>query len=120
MESDNHDRIQYDMTENQMKTRQLSFLFDGVKKFLEQFGVVIIIILTAYFVIDGTMSIGAIMFHVLLFNNVSAPIRQLHLIYDEVNDALIYSEAFFKIKDAKDQQEVSGTYVPSKLKDIFR
>jgi ABC-type bacteriocin/lantibiotic exporter with double-glycine peptidase domain len=40
------------------------------------------------------MTIGAIMFHILLFNNVSAPIRQLHRIYDEVNDALIYSEGF--------------------------
>ena len=40
------------------------------------------------------MSIGMIMYHVLLFNNVSAPIRSLHRIYDEVNDAMIYSESF--------------------------
>jgi ABC-type multidrug transport system fused ATPase/permease subunit len=95
-----------------MKTRQLSFLFDGVKRFLEQFGVVIIIILTAYFVLDGSMSIGAIMFHILLFNNVSAPIRQLHVIYDEVNDALIYSEAFFDIMDAEHEIEPKGSYIP--------
>jgi len=66
-----------------LKIRQLSFLFDNVKTFIEQFGVVIIIILTAYFVLDGSMTIGAIMFHIMLFNNVSAPIRQLHKIYDE-------------------------------------
>ncbi|WP_394364213.1 ABC transporter ATP-binding protein [Formosa algae] len=114
LESKKHEAIQLEMTENQLKTRQLSFIFDGVKVFIEQFGVVIIIILTAYFVLNGTMTIGAIMFHILLFNNVSAPIRQLHRIYDEVNDALIYSEAFFDIMDA-DETELSGTYIPEKV-----
>ncbi len=60
-----------------MRTRQLSFLFEGLKTFIEQIGVVFIIILTAYFVLVGDMSIGMIMFHILLFNNVSAPIRVL-------------------------------------------
>jgi len=40
--------------------------------------------------------------HHLLFNNVSAPIRSLHRIYDEVNDAMIYAESFFKILEADD------------------
>jgi ABC-type bacteriocin/lantibiotic exporter with double-glycine peptidase domain len=78
----------------QMKIRKTSFLFDGVKSFIEQIGIVIIIILTSYFVFKGEMTIGAIMFRILLFNNVSAPIRQLHRIYDQMNDALIYSESF--------------------------
>ncbi len=115
LETKKHQNIQFEMTENQMKTRQLSFMFDSMKTFLEQFGVVIIIILTAYFVLNGTMSIGAIMFHILLFNNVSAPIRQLHRIYDEVNDALIYSEAFFDILDAEHEKEPTGSYIPQKL-----
>ena len=58
------------------------------------------------------MSIGMIMFHVLLFNNVSAPIRSLHRIYDEVNDAMIYSESFFKILEADDEIEQSGQQKP--------
>ena len=119
LESKKHEVIQLDMTNNQLKTRQLSFLFDGVKTFTEQFGVVIIIILTSYFVLNGTMDIGAIMFHILLFNNVSAPIRQLHRIYDEVNDALIYSEAFFEIMDAEADTELSGTYIPDKITGNF-
>ncbi len=114
-EADKHKSIQYEMTENQMETRKLSFVFDSVKSFLEQIGVVIIIILTAYFVLNGTMSIGAIMFHIMLFNNVSAPIRQLHRIYDEVNDALIYSEGFFDILDAENETESTGTYIPTKI-----
>lgn len=66
--------IQYNMTENQLKTQKTSFVFNGVKSFVEQIGVVIIIILTAYFVLKGDMTIGMIMFHILLFNNVTAPI----------------------------------------------
>lgn len=119
-EARKHQEIQYNMTQNQLQTRKLSFLFDSVKVFLEQFGVVAIIILTAYFVLEGTMSIGAIMFHILLFNNVSAPIRQLHRIYDEVNDALIYSEGFFDILDATEEKEPSGTLKPNKINGHFQ
>lgn len=114
-EASRHRQIQYDMTENQMSTRRTSFLFDSVKNFIEQIGVVFVIILTAYFVLSGNMSIGAIMFHIMLFNNVSAPIRQLHRIYDEVNDALIYSESFFDILEAEDQREPSGDYKPNTI-----
>lgn len=115
LEAEKHQSIQYEMTENQMATRKISFIFDSVKGFLEQIGVVIIIILTSYFVLNGSMSIGAIMFHILLFNNVSAPIRQLHRIYDEVNDALIYSEGFFDILDANEETESTSTYIPDKI-----
>ena len=118
-ESKKHEAIQLDMTENLLQTRKLSFLFDALKKFTEQFGAVIIIILTAYFVLNGSMTIGAIMFHILLFNNVSAPIQQLHRIYDEVQDAIIYSDAFFEIMDADEEIELSGTYIPEKFTGTF-
>ncbi|AEE48777.1 ABC transporter ATP-binding protein [Haliscomenobacter hydrossis] len=119
LEAEKHKAMQFDMTENQMQTRQLSFVFDSIKSFVEQNGVVFIIILTAYFVLNGTMSIGAIMFHILLFNNVSAPIRQLHRIYDEVNDALINSEGFFDILEADQEKEPSGQFIPTQLKGDF-
>ena len=112
IESEKQLGLQRELTDNQMKTRQTSFLFDGLKTFLEQIGIVLIIILTSYFVLDGQMSIGMIMFHVLLFNNVTAPIRSLHRIYDEVNDAMIYSESFFKILEADDEIEQSGQQKP--------
>lgn len=115
MEADRHQKIQFEMTENQLETRKTSFIFESIKGFVEQIGVVIIIILTAYFVLNNTMTIGAIMFHIMLFNNVSAPIRQLHRIYDEVNDALIYSEGFFDILESDKEKETSGDYVPEKI-----
>lgn len=104
--------LQQSLTENQMQTRQTSYIFDGLKTFIEQVGVVFIIILTAYFVLSGKMSIGMIMYHVLLFNNVSAPIRSLHRIYDEVNSAMIYSESFFKILEADHEIESCGIEKP--------
>lgn len=103
------------ITENQMKTRKTAFAFDGLKTFVEQIGVVLIIILTAYLVLSGQMSIGAIMYHIMLFNNVSAPIRQLHRIYDDWNDALIYAGGYFEIMGADHEKESTGTYKPEKI-----
>ena len=119
MEANRHQKIQFEMTENQLQTRKTSFIFESVKGFIEQIGVVIIIILTSYFVLNNTMTIGAIMFHIMLFNNVSAPIRQLHRIYDEVNDALIYSEGFFDILESEKEKEISGNYIPKKITGLI-
>jgi len=107
--------LQTAMTDTQMRTRSTNFKFDGLKTFTEQFGVVVIIILTAYLVLSGQMKIGAIMLHIMLFNNVTAPIRQLHRIYDDVNDALIYAEGFFDIMNSDYQKEQSGEYRPEKV-----
>jgi len=115
-EAERHEKIQYEMTENQMQTRKTSFFYDSIKNFVEQIAVVGIIVLTAYLVLSGQITIGAIMFHIMLFNNVSAPIRQLHRIYDEVNDALIYSESFFEILESDDQIESKGTYRPAQIR----
>lgn len=112
-------KIQYDMTENQLQTQKTGYIFSGIKTFVEQIGVVVIIILTAYLVLDGQMSIGMIMFHILLFNNVTAPIGQLHRIFDDMNDALIYSESFFEVLHADEETESSGDYIPDYLEGKF-
>ncbi|MCC8133463.1 MAG: ABC transporter ATP-binding protein/permease [Tannerellaceae bacterium] len=119
IESEKQLGLQLSLTAAQLRTRKISFLFDGIKSFIEQIGVVLIIILTAYFVLTGVMTIGAIMFHILLFNNVTAPIRQLHRIYDQMNDALIYSEDFFDILKADEQTEQSGYYISPEVKGKF-
>ncbi len=104
--------LQEQSTDQQMQTRRISFLYEGLKTFVEQIGTVLIIILTAYLVLIDYpgMSIGKIMYHVMLFANVSAPIRQLHRIYDDLNDALVYAEGFFGILGADLEVEESGSY----------
>ena len=111
--------LQTALTDTQMRTRSTNFKFDALKTFTEQFGVVIIIILTSYLVLTGQMKIGAIMLHIMLFNNVTAPIRQLHRIYDDINDALIYAEGFFDIMNSDHQKEQSGNYRPEKIYGKF-
>ena len=111
--------LQTALTDTQMRTRSTNFKFDALKTFIEQFGVVIIIVLTAYLVLTEQMQIGAIMLHIMLFNNVTAPIRQLHRIYDEINDALIYAEGFFDIMNSDHQKEPSGDYRPERIAGKF-
>ena len=121
IEGDKQLDLQNQLTQNQMETRRLSYLFDGLKSFVEQIGTVLIIILTAYLVLSGFpgMTIGKIMYHVMLFNNVSSPIRQLHRIYDDMNDALIYAEGYFDILNNEVEVEASGTYRPEVVKGEF-
>jgi ABC-type multidrug transport system fused ATPase/permease subunit len=118
-EREKQTRLQRNLVSAQLKQRQTNFIFDGLKTFVEQIGVVLIIILTAYLVLGGWMSIGAIMFHIMLFSNVSAPIRQLHRIYDEMNDALTYAEGYFQILDADNQIEASGELDVWRLRGAF-
>ncbi len=105
IEAEKHYNIQKEMTDNQLRIRSIGFIYDAVKTFIEQIGIVVIILLTAYFVLKGEMTIGMILFHVLLFQNVAAPIRQLHRIYDQINNALTYAEGFFEILDDDAQVE---------------
>ena len=113
--------IQNQVTENQMKTRKVAFYYNGIKSFVKQVGTVLVIILTAYLVLIGYpgMTIGKIMYHVMLFSNVIAPITQLQRIFDDVNDALIYAEGFFGILDAEEEVEPSGSYRPEKIHGKF-
>ncbi len=111
--------LQIQLMESQLYTRKTNFLYDGLKVFIEQIGVVLIILLTVYLVLNQQMTIGAIMLHIMLFNNVSAPIRQLHRIYDDMNDAMIYAEGYFDILNAGDEKEPNGTVVKDKVTGNF-
>ncbi len=113
--------IQNQVTENQMKTRRVAFYYNGLKSFVRQVGTVLVIILTAYLVLIEYpgMSIGKIMYHVMLFSNVIAPITQLQRIFDDVNDALIYAEGFFGILNSDKEIEPSGEYRPEKIRGEF-
>ena len=113
--------LQNQVTANQVKTRRVSFYYSGIKSFVKQVGTVLVIILTAYLLLIEYpgMTIGKIMYHVMLFSNVIAPITQLQRIFDDVNDALIYAEGFFSILQSDSEVEPSGTYRPQKIRGKF-
>ncbi|MDD3787941.1 MAG: ABC transporter ATP-binding protein [Petrimonas sp.] len=111
--------LQMQMLTNQLETRQTSYVFDSLKSFIQQIGVVLIIILTVFLVLDGQMGIGAIMMHIMLFRNVSAPIGQLHRIYDEVNDAIIYADGFFEVLSNDEALETGGKTTATNIQGKF-
>jgi ABC-type multidrug transport system fused ATPase/permease subunit len=121
IESDKQWELQTKFTDNQMLVRKTSFYYDALKSFVRQVGTVLIIILTAYLVLKGYpgMTIGKIMYHVMLFSNVTAPITQLQRIFDDMNDALIYAEGFFDILNDESEVEPTGTYRPEKIEGNF-
>ncbi len=121
IEADKQLAIQNEVTANQMKTWRVGFYYGGIKSFVKQVGTVLVIILTAYLVLIEYpgMTIGKIMYHVMLFSNVIAPITQLQRIFDDVNDALIYAEGFFDILDSDAEIEPSGSYRPEQIKGRF-
>ncbi len=118
-EEEKQNQLKQDLIDAQLKQRKTNYAFDAMKTFTEQVGVVLVIILTAYLVLDQQMTIGAIMFHILLFNNVSAPIRQLHRIYDQINEAMTYAEGFFEVLDADYAVEESGALTTENLRGEF-
>ena len=121
IESQRQANVQNYVTDLQLSTRRQSYFYTGLKGFLEQVGAVLVIILTAYLVLADYpgMTIGKIMYHVMLFSNVTAPIRQLHRIYDDLNDALIYSEGLFGLLEGEEDVEASGDYHPDGVKGCF-
>ncbi len=122
IESDKQWNIQSNLTDNLLNTRKLMLYYDGWKRFIQQIGTVLIIILTAYLVLIDYpgMTIGKIMYHVMLFSNVTAPITQLQRIFDTLNDALIYAEGYFSVIEADNEIEASGKYRPEKIEGRFQ
>lgn len=121
IESEKQWDLQTKFTDNQMQVRKTSFYYNAVKSSVRQIGTVLIIILTAYLVLSGYpgMTIGKIMYHVMLFSNVTAPITQLQRIFDDMNDALIYAEGYFDILDSEGDEEPTGKYRPEKVYGKF-
>lgn len=121
IETQRQTHVQNYVTDLQLSTRRQSYFYTGLKGFLEQVGMVLVIILTAYLVLADYpgMTIGKIMYHVMLFSNVTAPIRQLHRIYDDLNDALIYSEGLFELLEGEKDVEGSGDYHPETVEGRF-
>lgn len=111
--------LQNELADNMMKRRNIKTFYKASKGMLEQVGLTSIVFFTVWFILKGEMSIGMIMFNIMLFGNVAAPIRQFHGIYDEVNDAFIYSEGFFDLLNADGETEETGTFKPESIAGCF-
>ena len=106
---------------SEIRHHRTNYLFDSLKSMTEQLGVIMVFVVTVYFVLNQQIGLGAIMFHLGLFNNVSAPIRHLHRIYDEYNEALTYAEGFFEMieNDSYIENPESDKLRPESIKGAF-
>ncbi len=110
------------LSDSEVKHHRTNYLFDGLKSIAEQLGVVMVFVVTIYFVLNQQMTIGAILLHLMLFNNVSAPVRHLHRIYDEYSEALTYAEGFFDMIENNSYLENTSKKdlkTPDTLKGVF-
>jgi ABC-type multidrug transport system fused ATPase/permease subunit len=104
-EQDRQHVLNVSLCTNEIRHHRTNYLFDGLKSVAEQIGIILVFVVTIYFVLNHQMTIGAILLHIMLFNNVSAPVRHLHRIYDEYSEALVYAEGFFDMIE-------NNTYLP--------
>ena len=96
-ETNRQQAINHGLVTSEITHHRTNYLFDGLKGTVEQFGIITVFTLTIWFVLNNQMTDGAILLHLALFRNVSAPVRHLHRIYDEYTEALTYSEGFFEM-----------------------
>ncbi len=118
-ETGRQQKINQNLTEHEIKHHRTNYLFDGLKSIAEQVGVVMVFTLTIYFVLNREMTVGAILLHIMLFNNVSSPVRHLHRIYDEYTEALTYSEGFFDMIENNKYLSKKGGIHTTDLKGNF-
>jgi len=118
-ESEAHEKLNDQLSTVEIKHHRTNFFFDSLKTFAEQIGVVAVIIVTAYLVLGRQMDLGAIMLHILLFNNIASPIKHLHRIYDEYNEAVSYAEGFFNTIESRDYLTSTGGISDRKISGDF-
>jgi ABC-type multidrug transport system fused ATPase/permease subunit len=118
-ESNRQDVLNQNLCENEIKHHRTNYLFDGLKSIAEQVGVMLVFVFTIYFVLNHQMTIGAILLHIMLFNNVSSPVRHLHRIYDEYTEALTYAEGYFDLIENDKYLPNNGEVRQLKIKGNF-
>lgn len=107
------------LSDSEVKHHRTNYLFDGLKSIAEQLGIIMVFVVTIYFVLNQQMTVGAILLHIMLFNNVSAPVRHLHRIYDEYSEALTYAEGFFDMIENDTYLVAEGGVKEQKMQGTF-
>jgi ABC-type multidrug transport system fused ATPase/permease subunit len=110
-ESQRQEVLNLTLCEAEIRHHRTNYWFDGLKSVTEQLGVALVFVVTIYFVLNRQMSVGAIVLHLMLFANVSSPVRHLHRIYDEYTEALAYAEGFFDLIENQTYLPRRGTHV---------
>lgn len=100
-ETDKISRLNKELFSDETRHHYVNRKYEGIKGFFEHIGEVAILGLTSYLVIAGEMTTGAILLHLLLYRNITAPVTHLHRIFDEFQEAADYSEGYFALLDER-------------------
>jgi ABC-type multidrug transport system fused ATPase/permease subunit len=85
------------IAEREIRHHRTNHIYDSVKEYADQAGAAIVVLFTAWLVFRGQQSVGAIALHLLLYRNVTDPIRHLHRIVDEHNEAVAFAQGYFAL-----------------------
>ena len=118
-ETSRQQTINRSLVTSEITHHRTNYLFDGLKGTVEQFGIITVFTLTIWFVLNNQMTDGAILLHLALFRNVSAPVWHLHRIYDEYTEALTYSEGFFEMIESDGYLPKAGGVTSDVLRGDF-
>ena len=118
-ETQRQQTINHGLVTSEITHHRTNYLFDGLKGTVEQFGIIAVFTFTIWFVLNNQMTDGAILLHLTLFRNVSAPVRHLHRIYDEYTEALTYSEGFFEMIESDGYLPKAGGVTSDSLRGNF-
>jgi ABC-type multidrug transport system fused ATPase/permease subunit len=91
--------VNSELTLKEVSHHKVNKKWDAVKRFCENIGEVAVLGMTTYLVAIGQMTIGAILLHLLLYRNISAPISHLHRIFDEYQEAMAFARGYFDLLD---------------------
>lgn len=85
------------LAERENRHHLVNHICDSLKLGIDQLGGTVVLLTTGYFVLSGELPVSAIVLYLGLYRNVSAPIRDLHRVYTEYQEALVLSSGLFEV-----------------------
>ena len=86
-----------DLRVKEMKHHKAMAFYDCLKFINEAVFTVLIIGISAYLAAEGVISVGTVLTSYLCFVQLTTPLRELHLIFDELSESTILAKEYFKI-----------------------
>lgn len=101
------------LAQQEIKHHWINQIFDAMKIFVEGAASTLLVIASVMLVLAGQIEVSGVTMAYLLFLNITAPVQQLHRIYDESQEAAALSSNYFGLLDARSEiTSPSNPYQP--------
>jgi len=88
-------------------------LFDAAKYLNESFFYVLVVGISTYFAVNGTISKGDILTYSLLFTSILSPLRELHRVLDEAHESSIRVQDLLNLQS----QKIDASFLAKETKE---